>query len=233
MATKKLIYTLLISALPFLAKAQLGYNFAQYDFGFSGAANNAYTDAETVPTTYAAHLNFTYNQTPFVNYIAEAQFGQLKGGDVVNTLSGRYFKNNYKALTFRAQLQAGELYDFSRNQFYNGLKNIYVSAGVGVVYNNMQEINRTSLYIEDFTAEGRDNSSEVFIPLKLGYELKLFNAYNEPNVKIDFGYQLNVDLGDQLDGIRAGSAKDVYSQFVIGFKFAVGGYTSYRKQIHY
>jgi hypothetical protein len=228
---KQLILTLGICFIALFAKAQLGYNYAQYDAGLGVALNYAYTDAETRKATPAVHLNFTYNHTPFLNYIAEVQFGRLAGGDSVNTLSGRQFKNNYSAATFRAQVQAGELIDYSNSFFFNALKNIYLSAGVGVIYNNMDVINRTSLYIPDYTSNGRNTSSEFFIPLKAGYEFKLFNSYDEPTVKIDLGYQYNYILGDQLDGIEAGKRKDMYMQFVIGFKFAIGGFTSYRKAI--
>jgi hypothetical protein len=134
-------------------------------------------------------------------------------------------------VAFRVQLQAGEFLNYDDRVFFNALKNIYASSGVGVIYNNMDEINRTSLYIPDYTSTGRDKSSEVFIPIKFGYEFKLFNSYDEPSVKIDLGYQYNLMMGDQLDGIKAGTRKDTFTQFVVGVKFAVGGYTSYRKNI--
>jgi hypothetical protein len=35
-----------------------------------------------------------------------------------------------------------------------------------------------------------------------------------------------------IDGYIAGAHNDAYSQFTIGFKFAIGGVTSYSKQIH-
>lgn len=228
---KKLILTLSICFIAVFAKAQLGYNYAQYDLGFSAALNYAYTDAETVKGTPAAHLHFTYNHTPFLNYIAEVQLGRLAGGDSLLTLSGRQFKNNYTAVSFRAQVQAGELINYEDNFLFNALKNVYVSGGVGIIYNNMSTINRTSLYIPDFTATGRNTSSEVFIPMKVGYEFKIFNSYDEPAMKVDLGYQYNYMLGDQLDGIKAGTRKDMYMQFVLGVKFAIGGFTSYRKAI--
>ncbi len=228
---KRYLFTLSICLISFLAKAQLGYNYAQYDLGVSGALNYAYTDAETIKGTPAVHLHFTYNHTPFLNYIAEVQLGKLAGGDSVNTLSGRQFKNNYSAVSFRVQLQAGELINYENSMFFNALKNIYVSSGIGVIYNNMDEIHRNSLYIPDYTSSGRNNSSEAFIPIKLGYEFKIFNSYDEPAVKLDLGYQHNLILGDQLDGIKAGTRNDMYKQFVVTLKFGIGGYTSYRKNI--
>jgi hypothetical protein len=43
---KKIILTISICLTAMLAKAQLGYNYAQYDLGVAGALNYAYTDAE-------------------------------------------------------------------------------------------------------------------------------------------------------------------------------------------
>ncbi len=216
-----------------LAKAQLGYNYSQYDFGVSGSVNNAYTDAQTVKNTGALHLHFTYNQTPYVNYMVELQLGRLAGGDSVNTVSGRQFANNYTALSFRVQLQAGQFYDYSTSPMANAFKNFYISSGVGTIYNHMAIIHRNSLYIPGYTSTGDDNSQEIFIPVKLGYEFKVFNAYDEPTFKIDLGYQFNYVLGDDLDGMKAGQYKDFFNQFIIGFKFAIGGSTSYSKKISY
>jgi hypothetical protein len=228
---KKLLLTFSICFTVLLAKAQLGYNYAQYDLGVSAALNYAYTDAETIKGTKAVHLHFTYNQTPFLNHIAEVQIGRLAGGDSLLTLSGRQFKNGYTAVSFRTQIQAGEFLDYERNVVFNALKNVYASGGIGVIYNNISEINRQSLYIPDFYSSGRNNSTEFFVPLKFGYELKIFNSYDEPSVKVDLGYQYNLVLGDQIDGMNSGTRKDVYTQFVLGVKFAIGGFTSYRKQI--
>ncbi|MBS7563960.1 hypothetical protein KHS38_06045 [Mucilaginibacter sp. Bleaf8] len=228
---KKILITLLICSASVLAKAQIGWNYAQYDFGVSGALNYAYTDAETVNGAAGLNLNLTYNYTPFINYIAEVQYGRLKGGDHQRTLSGREFNNQYTAVSLRAQLQAGELLDYAHDGFTNALKNFYISAGVGAIYNNMKEIYRNSLYVPGYTSTGRNTSTELFIPLKAGYEIKIYNNYDEPSVKLDFGYQYNPVFGDQLDGIKAGKRNDSFSQFVVGIKFAIGGITSYRKQI--
>ncbi|WP_158827014.1 hypothetical protein [Mucilaginibacter lacusdianchii] len=228
---KKILFTSAICLLCLFAKAQIAWNYAQYDLGFAGAINSAYSDAETIKKTNAVLFNFTYNHTPFFNYVAELQFGKLAGGDHFNTLSGREFKNQYVALSFRPQLQAGEFIDYANSTFINAFKNLYISAGVGVIFNDMKEIERNSLYIEDYTATGLNTSTEFFVPVKVGYEFKLYNKYDEPSFKIDLGYQHNFILGDQMDGIKAGIKNDAYGQWILGLKFAIGGITSYRKQI--
>jgi hypothetical protein len=225
---KKLIFTLLLGVSFAAANAQVGYNYAQYDFGLSGAVNSAHTDFAKTGSSYAAQIHFTYNYSPYINYIAEVQVGGLNGSDLTAIIPGSTlsFHNNYSMVAFRAQIQLGELLDYSQNQFYNGLKNIYFSGGVGVIYTDLNITDPTAATIES-------KGSNVFIPLKAGYEFKFFNNYNEPKVKLDIGYQYNLVLSDNFDGISYGTNKDAFSQIVVGLKFAIGGNTSYRKSINY
>src|ERR1700744_2993496 len=94
---KKGILLLVICLAACTAKAQMGYDYAQYDLGISYDMNKAYTDAETVVSSKSVHFNFNYNVSPYVNYVFELQSGELKGGDSVTTKSGRQFTNQYTA----------------------------------------------------------------------------------------------------------------------------------------
>ena len=221
----------MFTSFALISKAQIGYDFAQYDIGFGLAANKVYGDAETLKTTPSAYVNFTYNQTPFINYIVEFQAGTLKGGDVL-TQSGRTFKNNFTALVFRGQLQAGEIIDYSDSKIMNAFKNLYLSTGFGYVINDIREVNRDSRLLPGYHTPGEDKSNELYIPARIGYEFKVFNKYDQPSFKIDFGYQLNFDLTDNLDGFTTGAGKDKFVQYSIGLKLALGGVTSYSKAIH-
>jgi hypothetical protein len=206
-------------------------DFAQYDLGLGLDFNSAYTDAETIVSTRSGHFNFNYNATPFVNYIIEYHTGTLQGGDSLTTASGRQFNNNFAAVMFRAQLQMGEIIDYSQSKMANAFKNLYVSSGIGFVVNHMTTINRASIKTPGFYTDGENNSNQIVIPARIGYEIKFFNKYNQPGFKIDAGYQYNFIMGDGLDGFTAGTGKDSYSQFSIGIKFAIGGVATYRKQI--
>ncbi|ASU33422.1 hypothetical protein [Mucilaginibacter xinganensis] len=231
---KTTLLTFFICCTVFLAKAQLGYNYAPYDIGTSIGIARVYGDAETVNAMPSVNFNFTYNATPFTNFVFEAQLGKLRGGDSVLTKSGRYFNNDFAAFIFRGQLQLGEIIDYSRSPFNNALKNLYVSIGMGFIKNNITQISRYSKKVPGYYTGGDDKSKEPFIPLRIGYEFKLYNTYSQPSVKIDVGYGYNYVLGDGLDGFTAGSQKDVYSQFTLGVKFAIGSSDiSYRKQITY
>jgi hypothetical protein len=216
------------------AKAQVGYDYSVYDIGFGASINKVYGDAETFTNTPSVHLNFNYNVSPFINYVFEFQAGQLKGGDSLTTKSGRQFANSFTSFMIRAQVQGGEIIDYSQGGLNNALKNLYLSTGIGFVVNHITEANRYSILIPGYYTPGRNNSNEILIPARIGYEFKMYNQYNEPSVKIDFAYQYNFIMGDELDGFVAGNKKDAYSQFTIGVKFAIGDTkTSYSKKIHY
>lgn len=231
---KKLLLIALICLGTITAKAQLGYEYGEYDLGFAGGLNTVLGDAETKVSTKSAHINFTYNPSPFINYVLEAQTGDLKGGDAYTTASGRQFTNNFVAVFLRGQVQAGEFMDYSTSRIKNALKNLYVSTGVGYMVNKMTYINRESIISPGaFYTDGLNNSNSIIIPARIGYEFKIFNSYNQPLVKIDLGYQMNFSMDDNLDGFTAGLQKDKFSQITLGVKFSIGSINSYKKQIRY
>jgi len=230
---KKGFLLLVVCFVVSTARAQIGYDYAQYDVGFAAGINKVYGDAETFTQTQSIHFNLNYNVSPFVNYVFELQLGQLKGGDSLKTLSGRQFTNDFTSVMFRGQVQLGELVDYSQNPMYNAFKNLYLSVGLGFVVNHLTEANRYSVLVPGYYSPGSNNSNEILIPARIGYEFKIYNKFNEPSFKVDVGYQYNFILGDNLDGYTVGNKNDAYSQITIGVKFALGGITSYRKLITY
>jgi hypothetical protein len=229
---KTIILTTLICFLSFVSKAQIGYNYNQFDFGIAGGIDQVYGDAESITTTPTLHVSLTFNQTPFVNYLLEVQGGKLQGGNEYKDSSGRQFSNSFTAFLFRAQVQAGELIDYSQSPFANAMKNFYLSSGVGYIVSSVTA-NRYSYKIPGYYTPGQNSSNQIFIPARIGYEFKLFNQYNVPSFKVDIAYQYNFVMGDELDGYDVGKSRDKFSQFTVGIKFAFGAITSYRKQIYY
>ncbi len=229
----KSLFILALCTASVLAKAQTGYNYAQYDIGVAAGVNTAVmADVSTFRYTPSVHFNFNYNFTPYVNYVFEGQFGRLEGGDSVKSTIGRQFENHFVSVLFRGQLQAGEFLDYSTSPFMNVMKNWYVSTGIGYMVNH---IVARSADKRGYDIPGDYNAQSPFIPARLGYEFKIFNDYNQPSVRIDLGMQYNFVFGDNVDGYSSATGKnnDAYAQFTIGVKFALGGVTSYRKQIQY
>jgi hypothetical protein len=222
---------LLICFTSIISKAQIGFDYAQYDLGTSVGFNSFYGDVATPKSTKSVNFNFNYNQTPYINYIFEIQAGKLAGGDSTKDPFGRQFATDYTYYAFRVQLQAGEIIDYSQSKLANAFKNLYAGAGIGIVYSNIKEINRYSILMPGYYTPGQNSANQLFIPARIGYELKIFNKYQQPEFKIDVGYQYNLVFGDELDGFKAGKNNDAYSQFTIGVKYSIGGITSYRKQI--
>jgi opacity protein-like surface antigen len=228
--TKASFLTLIICFSVLVSKAQVGAEFAQFDVGASAGINQFYGDVSTKKSTQGYSFNIDFNQTPFVNYILEGQFGKLAGGSVNDPL-GRQFSTDYQYYAFRLQLQLGEVIDYSESDFANSMKNLYVGAGVGIIYGKVTSITRFSK--SGFYTPGEDKSNQTFLPVRIGYEFKIFNQYLQPNIKIDIGYQYNYIFGDEIDGFKSGHLNDSFSQFNIGVKFSIGVIGSYRKEINY
>jgi hypothetical protein len=228
---KSFIVTFAITLSALTSKAQLGYMYSQLDLGVAGTVNTVYGDAKIQQNKFSGDVSLSYNQTPFVNYVFDFQAGNLSGGNIKKDIYDNQFSNNYTAYIGRAQLQLGEITDYSQSAIANAFKNLYLSTGVGFIANNASAIHyvpQTSSY-----ASTQNNSTEAFIPIRIGYEFKLFNAYDEPTVKFDLAYQTNYVLGDEIDALKEGKSNDIFTQFSLGVKFAIGTPTSYRKQISY
>eukprot|EP01037_Dinobryon_pediforme_P008774 gene8774-8865_t len=176
--TRTTLVILFICSVNFVAKAQLGFNYSRYDIGAAVGFNTVFGDAQTQKTTESVNFNISYNQTPYTNFVFEAQ--------------------------------------------------------LGYIYNRITQINRYSYLKPGLYTPGLNSSKTPIIPIRIGYELKLFNKYDQPSVRIDLGYEFNYGLNDNIDGFVAGTRNDAYGQFALGVKFAIGGgVTSYRKQITY
>jgi hypothetical protein len=230
----KLIYkiTILTLAICFstvLAQAQVGFDYSQYEGGVAVGFDQVSGNVVPATSTEAIHFNFTYNYTPFTNFVFELQLGKLTGGDSLTTSNHmQFFNNDFSAYIFRGQLQLGEIMDYSSSPLKNGLKNLYISAGAGYIVNHIT-VRAPSDYIG-----GQNSSNEPFIPLRIGYDLKVFNKYQQPAFKVDIGYQYNYVIGDGVDGFSGTKHNEAYSQFTVGIKFALGGaIISYRKLIPY
>ncbi len=126
---KKIIFTLVVCIASFNARAQVGYNYSQYDFGVGGGYNKTKTDFAKSTGKYSFYANFTYNQTPFVNFIAELNVGSLNGSDLTKVIpeTAYSFTSDFTTIGFRAQLQMDEIMDYSHSQCSNFVKNIYIS----------------------------------------------------------------------------------------------------------
>jgi hypothetical protein len=233
--SKTTLITLIVCCTSLIARAQLGFDYSEWEIGAGVGLTSVMGNAETQTITPVVHLNLTFNSTPYVNWVFEAQMGRIAGGDSLTSASGRQFTGDLTAFVFRGQLQLGEILDYEKSPFKNAIKNLYISAGVGYAVSHITDISRYSIKNPGEYTPGPLNSQEPFIPLRIGYEFKVFNKYQQPSFKIDLAYAYNYVLSDNFDGYVVGANhRDVYTQICIGFKFAFGGdIISYRKQLPY
>lgn len=224
------------------AFAQIGYNYDQFSLGLGISSVKIHGDLDHAYAKAAPSINLSYHVTPFVTFSTEALFGRLESAnaDTAQTYYGEQSSNKFTMVTFHADVQLGEFINYGDDfgsspilsKILNGAKNIYIGTGLGVIFNRMDYINRTDYKDVNFSYTGLDKSTELIIPVRIGYEYKIYNAYDEPQIRLNLGYQGNFSTGDNMDGIKSGRYGDWFSQITFGIKVGIGGVTSYRKPIH-
>ncbi len=235
-----LLFVFLFSVL--VGKAQMGYNYKEFGIGLDVFSEVGYTNVNKQYRHIGQSLNFVYNYSPYIPVTAELQFGHLSGGGLTPALDkyGRQYANNYEGLVVHADFQLGEVIDYSQNDLLNILKNFYFGSGGGIIFNS-NTVQRTNIYPINgpltYVFPGSNSSINVTVPLRFGYEFKLYNDFEEPYMTIDLGYTHNLVFGEGLDGYDDPSNKfknnatNQYAQIVIGVKFNFGNVTSFNKLI--
>ncbi|MBS1533025.1 MAG: hypothetical protein JSU01_22180 [Bacteroidetes bacterium] len=241
-----LLFTFVFSVI--LAKAQLGYNYKMYGIGLDVSYERGYTNVTRQDNHIGANLNFIYNYSPYIPVVAELQFGTLSGGGLTPKLDpyGRQFTNNFEAFLIHADFQLGEVIDYSQSGLLNVLKNFYFGTGFGFVFNNNTTQRTNVFYGENglpnygpptYVFPGVNGGVNLDVPLRFGYEFKLYNFYEEPYLAFDIGYVHSLVFGEGLDGYNdppskfKNNATDQYRQIQIGVKFFFGNITSFNKLI--
>lgn len=235
---KKYILSVAAALLSLCSFAQSGYNYSPYAIGFGVSGIKPHADLNRELTDIAYNVNFTYYFSPYVPVVLELQKGRLRGGgDLVSEdKDTRKFENNYITGMFHLNYQLGESIDYERNFFLNAIKNFYAGIGFGFIYNNVKA-NRFSLIDPNYEFPGNDKSLNTIVPLRIGYEFKIFDYDGAPRFAIDIGYQHNFTFGEGLDGYNDPSSKfknnalDQYRQATIGIKYNFGPMSSYDKNI--
>lgn len=222
----------------------MGYNYKEFGIGLDVNYERGYTNVNRQLEHVGASINFIYNYSPYIPVAAELQFGTLSGGGLLPSEDryGREYTNHYEAFLVHADFQLGEVIDYSQSDILSILKNFYFGSGGGFVFNS-NTVQRYSIYRPPppdpnaYKFPGSDNSINFMVPLRFGYEFKLYNYYNEPYIAIDVGYVHNLVFGEGLDGYDDPEAKfknnatNQYRQIQVGIKFYFGNITSFNKLI--
>ena len=234
-----LLFALIFSSI--IVKAQGDYNFMPWGVGGGVSLIRGYTNVAKQNNTLSADATFTWYYTPYMPITAELQTGRLWGGSRVTDEYRREYENNYIAGLVHAELQLGQVIDYSGNNLLNVLKNIYFGPGFGWVDNNVQN-QRTNLIdqgypVGTYTFPGKDKSIDPELSLRAGYEIKFYNEYDEPYIRLDFEYTHNTVYGEGLDGYDdppnhfKNQYPDAYRQITVGVKYDFGLIRAYTKRI--
>ena len=205
--------------------------YSAFSIGAGVGTTTVYDYVLAAQNKYAVNGTFSYNITPFFTLTGESQFGKFEGGDLT-AFNMKYFYSTYAAATLHADLQLGELIDYGRSDFLYGLKDAYFGSGFGLLENSITYVqpispNSNTLY------NTVNSSTNFLVPFVLGYDIKIFNDYDEPQIRLDISYTLNAAFGQGIDGYVTAAPVKFYSYFAVGVKYGFGPGKLYRKPIRY
>ncbi|MBW4891758.1 hypothetical protein KXQ82_18680 [Mucilaginibacter sp. HMF5004] len=230
---KRLGFIILLLISFITAKAQSGDTYSSFSIGGGYGSTTVYDYTLAPIDKWAVNGTLSYNITPFFTLTGELQVGRFEGGDLT-AFNMKYFQNVFAAAILHADVQAGELIDYSRSDFLYGLKDVYMGTGIGFLQNSIN-------FIQPFFPNSNNqsfypiviSSTNVLVPLTLGYDFKIYNGYDQPQIRIDVSYTSNAVFGQAIDGYITAAPVKFYSYLSVGVKFGFGPAKLYRKPIRY
>lgn len=230
-------YTLIICLLIIGAAAKAQYNYSEWGVGGGYGTTRPYSDLRQNDTNKGMYFDLFYNYSPYLPFALEMQIGKLSGGNDLTDPSRRFFVNNYLAFNAHADLQLGEITEYEGNFLMQRLKNLYMGLGIGAIFNNITSVRRNAANVPDYVFPGKDHSVNALIPIRLGYEFKIFDYNDEPFMSLNFTYTHNLTFAEGLDGYDDPSSKfknnaqDMFRTITVGIKVNFGNSVSYIKSI--
>ena len=228
----KKILLIVIGCLLF-AKGYSQYNYYRLSGGLNVGGNTAFADLKDKPMSQTIALSFDYNLTPFMSVGLEYQTGNLKGGNKETDAHRRYFSNNYTAFSVGGKLQLGQVVDFESNNILYAIRGLYSGIGVGIIKNKMKDVVRYQPPTYTYQFPGDDKSTNIIIPVNTGINFNLLDRWGYTRYIFNINYQLNVTIGEGLDGyndasLNKGGSKawsnipDMYGVASVGIKVCFG-----------
>ncbi|MFC5284086.1 hypothetical protein [Pedobacter alpinus] len=249
---KKLIIALLLFTS---VKVYSQANFSRIGVGINGVITAAYTgltfgisdlpglagfNAKKGITTNKSKViggSLDYYFTPFIIGGIEYNQVQLKDGPDKHN---RAFISDFSSIEIRGNVAVGQFIDFSYSPFLYAIRNVNAGFGIGFISgkNNVLPYDATKLVSDPDPYPRRmhandlgksEFSSVISLPLSVGYNLNLYNAYQEVKFVIGFNYKMVFTSSDDLDGFAddasvgfQNNAKDVYTSYGISLKYLFG-----------
>lgn len=259
---KKLIFILLLF-VSVQAFSQAEFN--RIGFGITGGGTTAYTGLSYGDSPIAGLVGFSPKKslainkaivlggsldfyfTPFIYGGIEYNMVQLKDGPDKHN---RAFISDFSSIELRGNVSAGQFIDFSYSPFLYAIRNVNAGIGIGFISgkNNVAEYppgtdattptSPTVPYPRRTHINDRGKSkfsSVVALPISIGYNLNIYNAYQEVKFVVGFQYKMVFTTSDDIDGFAddpqffQNNSKDSYTTMGVSLKYLFGPKSLYFK----
>ncbi|MBK0383752.1 hypothetical protein I5M32_12355 [Pedobacter sp. SD-b] len=239
---KKIILTLLLFGA---LKAYSQANFSRIGVGLSAGLSSSFTGLSYGPggsipgfapkktlfinksNTFGGSLDYYF--TPFITAGLEYNQVQLKGGtDKYN----RAFVSKFSSIEIRGNVAVGQFIDFSYSPFLYAIRNVNAGFGIGFIggSNNVADFGSGTFPSRQHPNDlGKSKfSGVVSFPASIGYNLNIYDAYQETRFVIGFNYKMDFTLSDDIDGyaddprIFNNKNNDVYTTLGVSVKYLFG-----------
>jgi hypothetical protein len=186
-------------------------NFYKFNIGGGFGATWVFADTKKTSIDFASYGSIDYYLTRYMTLGFETQRGKLSGGEYLSE-----FHNSYSTVTMNGKIHAGEF--LSRrdlnNVFLNSIRGVYVSAGVGLIKNNVNVVNRNI----------KNVNRDVIFPLSAGTNFYFLNNWGYSRVILNINIQAVASLEDGMDGDLSpySNFNDIYNFLSIGLKYNFG-----------
>ncbi len=256
---KKLIFLLLLFvSIKGFSQAE----FSRIGFGVTTGITTAYTGLSYGPSPLPGLVGFNpkktltinksnvlggsldYYFTPFIYGGLEYNKVELKDGPDKHN---RAFISNFTSIEVRGNVSAGQFIDYSYSPFLYAIRNVNAGIGIGFISgkNNVADWPVGSTPADTGLPYPRrthgddwgksEFSSVIALPISIGYNLNLYNVYQEIKFVVGFQYKMVFTTSDDLDGfaddpnIFQNNAKDAYTSVGVSIKYLFGPKSLYYK----
>ncbi len=190
----------------------------------------------TTNVSYVAGASVDYYFTPYLYAGVEYNKVQLRDGtDIFN----RAFVADFSSIEIRGTISAGQIIDFSGSPFLTFVKNANFGIGLGFIngINNVKPFSSSEFPRRRFLADiGKSKYSGVIsFPVTVGYDINLYNVFNEVKFVIGLQARSIITTSDDIDGYNPDPAKfsnalpDYYATFNVSLKYLFGPRNVYLK----
>jgi hypothetical protein len=242
---RKITFAIIILTTFFTLKVCAQANFSRVSVGISGGLTSNFTgltyglspiipgyDPQKTLLINKSRVvggSLDYYFTPFINAGIEYNSVQLKDG---TDKHNRAFVSDFSSIELRGTVSAGQFIDFSYSPFLYAIRNVNAGLGLGFISgkNNVADFGSGTFPSRQHPNDlGKSEfSGVVAIPITIGYNLNIYDVYQETKFIIGLNYKMNFTSSDDIDGfsddprIFDNQNKDVYTSFTVSAKYLFG-----------